>query len=281
MSKYPLKKDALEKAKLELKKSKKAYNDTEREQKKIRREIEKANPVTDNIFYNEYRRKSKEAQDKQNDAVRLHKGKMKRTLAPLLKEERKAQLIIDKHHNAKYEAKRHKRKIREAANAERAKNRKDEQAVRREKKANYTDEQRTFMEKDRMSFNRTKKTFIMYKKAYLKDSDGFQCTPVIVTMTIPSKTGRVCSDSYDQSSNIMSRAKIRVAEAVVTHIHHLHGCDMGEETDRCAYAAHDKSFSYKKGATVQPKNDFDPDKSCVCASGIHGYLGIPATIDHS
>ncbi len=271
MAKYPLKKDDLAAARLEVKEAKANYNEAGKAQNKIKNQVRKDNPVIG--FWtarSEAEREHNRQQREQDKAVRVHNQKAKVATSSLLKELRKKEAVMANHHTAKQEEQNKNSEIRKA---------KQEAAreIRLNKKFPYTDDQKDFMGKNRDQFHRTKKAFTMYKKAWLKDSDGELCTPCVITMEVPSKTARVAGG---HTAVGMSGTKIRVAEAVVTDIHLVHGCDLGDETDRVAYAQHDKTFSYKKGKTVKPKADFDTDKSDCCGSGIHGYLGISAAIKY-
>lgn len=272
--KYPLKKEPLKVARLALKESNSAYSAGQRAQYKIEREVEKKHKPEYGQLWNEYTSKRSAAEKKQRQAISAHRKKAKVELKPLLADKNKKQATITKHTtatrlatNANYHANKAKR--------EKAKTK------RLVKNAPYTPEQERFMEKSPKQFNRTKQAFTMYKKCYIKDSTRSLRTPVLVTMEVPQNTRRACAEAHRYGNSTMPDAKIRVAEAIVTSIRILHGCDIGEETKRVVYSKYDQNFSYKVGKTILPKKDFDPSKQDVCSSGIHGFLGIPSAITYN
>jgi hypothetical protein len=94
-------------------------------------------------------------------------------------------------------------------------------------------------------------SFVAYKKVH----EG------IVKLLIPETAKR---------SNATGR-KCRASEAIVLEL---------PPGIACGHSLHDLNFTYTRGCTVKPKEDFCEDRWQECASGIHFYLTLEEAEHH-
>ena len=92
-------------------------------------------------------------------------------------------------------------------------------------------------------------------------SNGYE--EVIVKLSVPAKAKRVYCNNL----------KIRVSEATVLEFYKKDGSKYKLKKGWHVRSMHDNKFEYRIGATVKPKEAFDPT-SGTCGSGIHGFINF-------
>ncbi len=202
------------------------------------------------------RTKIKEKKKKGAQQERALYDKIYKISAQTRKEVKALDKQIDDHYDAQWDAKNAKRK---------AKEKKRRAKIIAEKK----------------KFNASKDSFIMYKKATVKDGP-LRGNPCIVKLQVPAKALRIASTEENNEKDL-KKFKIRVSEAKVLGIY-------GYDTRRTnalkdigvteAVGYHKTHFIYKKDTVVKPERAFDENVKTQCSSGIHGYLSIIAAKKH-
>ena len=98
--------------------------------------------------------------------------------------------------------------------------------------------------------------FTAWKKCERHGKEGGS---VIVKLSIPEDAKRLSATGR----------KCRADKAVALEIQDIEGNTLDCEE---VYSAHDKTFAYRVGETVTPKEPFDDDRWNECSSGIHFYI---------